>query len=67
MKNLAKRIPVPNLIIPNILINPSPSEMLYMRLMSIPWMCYGLEDGNYYDNKKVEIAINIADEMFYYP
>ena len=65
--NLAKQIPVPNLIIPDILINPTIQEMISMRLMSIPWMCYDLEDGNYYDNKKVEIAINIADEMFYYP
>jgi len=65
--NLAQQISVPNLVIPDILINPTPSEMIAMRLMVIPWMCYELEDGNYYDNRKVEIAINIADDMFYYP
>lgn len=68
MKKFKLKMPkVPNLLIDVSLINPTPEFLLYMRLNCIPWMCYGLEDGNYYDNRKVAIAIDIADEIFHYP
>ena len=65
--SLVQKIPIPNLKIPTILINPRPDERIDMRLMVIPWLCFGLEDGHYYENKILEISIDVADEDFYYP
>jgi len=62
--NLAKRIPTPNMVISNWLINPTPDFMIALKRFMI------VVDFNHIDRyfkRYEEIAYEVSEDMFYYP